>query len=151
MITNLPIDKLVTFVSVFCIVCIVVIAAIILDLWDGVYTAKVTGQRVHSHKLRVTINKTSEYWRFILIGFLVDCLGTFFSFYFLPFVTITFGVALLIVEAKSMFEHSARRKSHTTDIPDIIRQIIGCITERDALNIVEQLNTMQQTAKDEDK
>ena len=77
----LSLDKLYLFLGIFLAVCILVIAAIMLDLWDGVHTAKKTNQRVHSHKLRVTIAKMSEYWRFILIGFLVDCLGIFFSFY----------------------------------------------------------------------
>ena len=107
----ISLDKLYLFLGVFLAVCILVIIAIMLDLWDGVHTAKKTNQRVHSHKLRVTIAKMSEYWRFILIGFLVDCLGMFFTFYLMPFVTLLFGVGLIVVEAKSMFEHANRRKT----------------------------------------
>ncbi len=59
--TIVPLNKLYLFVGVFLAVCILVIAAIMLDLWDGVHTAKKTHQRVHSHKLRVTIAKMSEY------------------------------------------------------------------------------------------
>ena len=71
--TIVPLNKLYLFVGVFLAVCILVIAAIMLDLWDGVHTAKKTHQRVHSHKLRVTIAKMSEYWRFIMIGFISAC------------------------------------------------------------------------------
>ena len=67
----LSLDKIFLFLGVFLAVSLLVIIAIMLDLWDGVYTAKKTNQRVHSHKLRVTIAKMSEYWRFLLIGFLV--------------------------------------------------------------------------------
>lgn len=73
----LSMEKMSLFLGVFFAVCILVITAILLDLWDGVHTAKKTNQRIHSHKLRVTIAKMSEYFRFIVIGFLVDCLGSF--------------------------------------------------------------------------
>ena len=132
-------DKFYLFLGVFLAVCILVIVAIMLDLWDGVHTAKKTNQRVHSHKLRATIAKMSEYWRFILIGFLVDCLGIFFSFYFMPFVVVVFGAGLIVVEAKSMFEHANRRKSHMTELPDIIKRIMECAHEKDAHKIVKQL------------
>lgn len=135
----MPIEKIYLFLGVFLAVCILVIVAIMLDLWDGVHTAKRTNQRVHSHKLRVTISKMSEYWRFIMIGFLVDCLGIFFSFYILPFVAVTFGVGLIVVEAKSMFEHAGRRKSHITEVSEIIKGIIECSHETDARKIVSQL------------
>ena len=137
--TFLSTEKIFLFLGVFFVVCILVITAILLDLWDGVHTAKKTGQRVHSHKLRVTIAKMSEYFRFIVIGFLVDCLGFFFSFYLMPFVAILFGVGLIVVEAKSMFEHAKRRKSHLTELPDIIDEIVKCAHEKEARRIVELL------------
>ena len=123
-------------------VCTLVIVAIMLDLWDGVHTARKTGQSVHSHKLRVTITKMSEYFRFIVIGFLVDCLGIFFGFYLLPFVALLFGVGLIAVEAKSMFEHARRRKSHTTDLPEIVKSIVACAHEKKARQIIEMLGMM---------
>lgn len=142
----LSLDKIFLFLGVFLAVCLVVIIAIMLDLWDGVYTAKKTNQRVHSHKLRVTIAKMSEYWRFLLIGFLVDCLGVFFDFYFLPFVAVLFGFGLLVVETKSMFEHANRRKSHMTELPDIIKNIVECAHEKDAQKIIEQLTALTDTS-----
>ena len=138
----LPIDKLTTFAGIFFGVCVLVIAAILLDLWDGVITARRTGLRVHSHKLRVTIAKMSEYWRFVLIGFLVDCLGSPFGFYGLPVLSMLFGAGLIIVEAKSMFEHARRRKSHTAKLPDIVKDIVRCAHENDAQKIIETLTAM---------
>lgn len=135
----LPREKLMLFIGIFLAVCILVIVAIILDLWDGVYTAKMTNQRIHSHKLRVTIAKMSEYWRFIMIGFLVDCLGIFFAFYIMPFVAVLFGIGLIVVETRSMFEHANLRKSHATKLPDIIKAIVECAHEKDARKIAEHL------------
>lgn len=141
--TILSLDKLLLFLGVFFAVSLIVIVAIMLDLWDGVYTAKRTHQRVHSHKLRVTIAKMSEYWRFLLIGFLVDCLGVFFSFYFLPFVAVLFGAGLIVVEAKSMFEHANRRKSEMTDLPEIINEIIAAADKKDAQKVIEVLTAVK--------
>lgn len=140
--TILSYDKLHLFLAVFFAVCILVIGAIMLDLWDGVHTAKVTNQRVHSHKLRVTIAKMSEYFRFILIGFLVDCMGFLFAPYTLPFVAVLFGVGLIVVEAKSMFEHANRRKSHAMELPDIIKSIVDCAHDKDAKKLVEQIQNL---------
>ena len=129
--------KVVMFLAVVLAVSLLVVVAIMLDLWDGVHTARKTGERVHSHKLRVTIAKVCEYWRFVLIGFLVDCLGLLFSFYVLPFVTLVFGAGLIAVEAKSMFEHASRRKSHAADLGDIVQSILVCSHEHDARKLVD--------------
>lgn len=137
----LSLEKGYLFIGVFFAVSLLVIMAIMLDLWDGVYTAKRTGQRVHSHKLRVTIAKVSEYWRFLLIGFLADCLGFLFSFYFLPFMALLFGMGLIVVEIISMFEHAKRRKSHLIDLPDIIDGIITASTKKDAEKIISVIST----------
>lgn len=130
-------DKIYLFFGVFLAVCILVIVAIMLDLWDGVHTARKTEQAVHSHKLRVTISKMSEYFRFIMIGFLVDCIGLLFAFYTLPFLAVVFGAGLIIVEGKSMFEHANRRKSHTTQLPDIIQSMLKCAHDKDAIKLIE--------------
>lgn len=137
--TILNIDKVLLFLGVFLAVSIVVITAIMLDLWDGVHTAKKTHERVHSHRLRVTIAKISEYWRLLLIGFLIDCLGVLFDFYFLPFVALLFGAGLIVVEAKSMFEHASKRKSHAVELPEIISKIVSATTSTDARKIIDTL------------
>ena len=135
----LNIDKALLFLGVFLAVSIVVITAIMLDLWDGVHTAKKTHERVHSHRLRVTIAKISEYWRLLLIGFLIDCLGVLFDFYFMPFVALLFGAGLIVVEAKSMFEHASKRKSHAVELPEIISKIVSATTSTDARKIIDTL------------
>lgn len=141
--TILP--KLYLFGAIFFAACLLVIAAIMLDLWDGIYTARRTGQRVHSHRLRVTIAKIGEYFRLIAVGALVDCLGSLFSFYPLPIITILFGAGLIIVELKSMLEHARRRKSHTAEMPEIIAQIIDCKHEPDAEQLVKKLSALLTT------
>lgn len=125
--------------GVFLAISLFVVIAIMLDLWDGVHTARIIKQRIHSHKLRVTIAKMSEYWRFIIIGFLIDCIGCVFEFYFMPFVAVLFGVGLIIIEIKSMIEHSRRRKSHTAELPAILKSMIDCANDKDAHDLIERI------------
>ena len=140
--------KAILFLGIFLAVCILVIIAILLDLWDGVHTARKTGVRIHSHKLRITIAKISEYFRFIAIGFLIDCLGIVFAFYIMPFVVILFGIGLIAVETKSMFEHAALRKSNTAGLPDLARQMINCHNIEDALRIIGMITDAHDKNKD---
>lgn len=143
----IPFAKITLFMGVFLAISIFVVMAIMLDLWDGVHTARVMKQRVHSHKLRVTIAKMSEYWRFIIIGFLIDCIGMIFSFYFMPFVAVIFGTGLIIVEIKSMFEHAKRRKSHTSELADILQKMVECANDKDACALIERITTFVATGK----
>lgn len=131
--------KLALFLAIFLGICLLVILAIMMDLWDGVHTARKTGEKIRSHILRITIGKISEYFRFVAIGFLIDCIGIVFAFYIMPYVTVLFGVCLIAVEAKSMFEHATRRKSHTAELPDIARAMINCKNIEDAMRIIGML------------
>lgn len=140
-----PISKILIFLGVFLAVSIFVIIAIMLDLWDGVHTAKKLKDRVQSHKLRVTIAKISEYWRLMVIGFLLDCIGIVFSFYILPFFAMLFGFGLIVIEIKSMIEHAKRRKSHTAELPDILHKMVACANEKDAHDLLEKIVTLTVT------
>lgn len=131
-------NHLVQHFSVSVALWIIVIAAILIDLWDGVYTAKAMHIRIHSHKLRITVGKISEYWRLMLIGFCVDTVGALFPAYSLPYLSVIFCVGLVCVEAKSMFEHARKRKSNTVEVKDMIRMIIDCTSEGDAKSIISR-------------
>ena len=54
---------------------VLVIMAILIDLWDGLYTARKLGEKLHSHKFRHTRQNAGEYWRLLLFGFIADTLG----------------------------------------------------------------------------
>lgn len=136
--TETTAQHFVTHLAVSVALWLLVIAAIMLDLWDGVYTAKYTHQRIHSHKLRVTVDKMSEYWRLMLIGFFIDTIGVLFPAYSLPFLSILFCVGLMGVEAKSMFEHAKKRKSKALEVKEIIEMVVECATEKDAKALLEK-------------
>ena len=141
------IPKGLMFLAVFLGVTVLVVLAIMLDLWDGVHTARVVKDSVHSHKLRITIAKMCEYWRFIVIGFLIDCIGLVFSFYVVPFMVVLFGLGLILTEVKSMFEHARRRKSHTAELPDLVREIVRAANEREARIILDKIGGSRDESK----
>lgn len=121
---------------------ILVILAVLIDLWDGVYTARQLGQKVHSHKLRVTIRKIGEYWRFILMGFVADTVGILFPFWAWPYLSILICLAVIGIELKSVLEHAKKRKSRAADIPAMVEEIIGCATKHDALDLLSRIKGM---------
>lgn len=138
--TETTVQHFMTHLAVSVALWLLVIAAIMLDLWDGVYTAKATHQHIHSHKLRVTIDKVSEYWRLMLVGFIIDTIGVLFPVYALPFLSIVFCIGLIGVEAKSMLEHAKRRKSKALEAKEIISMMVACASEGDAHSVLEKIN-----------
>ncbi len=133
-----------------------VFCAIFLDLWDGVRTAVQTKATVHSHKLRVTIEKMSEYWRFMLIAFIVDAVifivCALLNYRPLPAVSFVFCIGLIGVEVKSMFEHAKRRKSRVLEMNDVLALIVNAATEKDAKkalkDVTDYLNKNERDGKD---
>lgn len=121
------------FGSFFLFLWLILIAAILLDLWDGVNTARKLKQPIKSHRLRITIEKITEYWRLMLIAALVDIIGAVFTFYAVPFLSILFCLGLIGVEAKSMFEHAKRRKSKAVEMKEIMKSIVTAANDKDAL------------------
>ncbi len=121
---------------------ILVIIAVLIDLWDGVLTARTLGQRVHSHKLRVTIRKIGEYWRFILMGFVADTVGILFPFWAWPYLSIVICLAIIGIEGKSVMEHAKKRKSHLAEVPGMVKEMIDCATEHEAMDILTRIKHM---------
>lgn len=120
---------------------VLVIAAVIVDLWDGVYTAHRLKRPVQSHKLRKTIDKISEYWRLLLLGAAMDCIGLLLPFYTLPYLSMALSLGLICVEAKSMFEHASMRRSSTLELQKVLRAAIDCASEADAIRLLKQIST----------
>ena len=125
--------------------CILVIGAIFVDLWDGVYTAKKTHQKIKSHKLRITGEKVAEYFRFIFIVFLLDTVGVLLPWYALPYLTMVMAVGLIGVEIKSLFEHAKERKSKATEVKDVIGIIIKAANDHDATKAIERVSDYLET------
>lgn len=118
------------------------ICAVLIDLWDAIYTARQMGIKVRSHKLRMTINKMGEYWRIMLLGFVFDLIGVIFPWYGYPYLSIVICVGIMCIEIKSVWEHAKKRKSRVADIPDIIEEVIKATNKPEAekaINLIKDL------------
>lgn len=127
------------FGMVFLFLWLLLIMAICLDLWDAISTAKKLNEPIKSHSLRITIQKITEYWRFMLIAAIVDLVGSLFTFYIIPFASILFCLGLLGVEIKSLFEHAKRRKSKAVEMKQVMETIIRAANDKDALEAFKNI------------
>ena len=140
-----------THIAVTLLCWVLVIMAILIDLWDGIYTARKLGERLHSHKFRHTVQKAGEYWRLLLFGFIADTLGLLFSWYALPYITMVLCLSLVFIEMKSVFEHYKKRKSGLAALPGIAARIVECVTEKDAEKLINTIKDELQTDKNTEK
>lgn len=111
----------------------------ILDFWSGRDTAKALGEKIDSKGYRRTFVKIGDYYRVLMFLLLFDLIGSLFEFYKLPFATILGSAATIGIELKSVIENSRRKKSHSAEIPDIVKEIVQCATTNDGEKIINKI------------
>lgn len=117
-----------------------VFIANIIDFWSGRATAKALGEPIDSKGYRKTFVKIGDYYRVLMFALLFDLIGSLFEFYKLPFATLLGSVAVIAIELKSVIENSRRKKSHSAEIPQIIKEIIQCSTTAKGEEILKRIN-----------
>ena len=117
-----------------------VFIANIIDFWSGRDTAKALGEPIDSKGYRRTFVKIGDYYRVLMFLLLFDLIGSLFEFYKLPFATLLGSVAVIAIELKSVIENSRRKKSHSAEIPQIIKEIIQCSTTAKGEEILKRIN-----------
>lgn len=136
---TVTLDKLAIYFIVTVVSWFTVILAIIIDFWDGVYTARKLKQRLYSHRYRHTLQKIGEYWRVLLIALLIDALFMFIPWYSFPYATLLFAACMLGIEISSMHEHIKRRKSALRDMPTLISAIIDATDKGKATDVIKSV------------
>ena len=116
-----------------------VFVANFVDFWSGRDTAKAIGERIDSKGYRRTFVKIGDYYRVLIFALLFDLIGSLFTFYKLPFVTMLGSISVIAIELASVIENSKRKKSHAAEVPDIIKKIIQCATTKDGEKILEEI------------
>ena len=122
-------------------VCLValVFLAVIRDFVSGVYTARQLGQRIHSHKLRSTVDKLVPYLLVMLMAFIFDVALSVFGFYGFPYVMLAVTLAIIAIELVSVIEHARRRKSRAAKIPEVLSDIADYIGHDELRRILSSL------------
>lgn len=124
-----------------------VFVANFVDFWSGRDTAKAIGEHIDSKGYRRTFIKIGDYYRVLIFALLFDLIGSLFTFYKLPFASILGSVAVIAIELSSVIENSKRKKSHSAEIPSIIKKIVQCATTKDGEKILEEIRKELQENK----
>lgn len=99
----------------------------IADTISGIYTAKKTGEKLRSHRLRKTFEKMAVYWFFQTLVAIVGVILTLLPWYNLPYLSMILAVAVCVTEGRSMWEHSRRRKDGVAKIPETMQELIDIV------------------------
>lgn len=126
------------------------IMSTLVDFWSGITTARALRQPLMSHGFRRTIAKIGSYWQVLIFALMFDILGAFFSFYYLPFMTIVATLSIIIIEARSVVENSKRRKLSAAEMPSVMQDIMSADTVDKAAQVITTIATMVEKTKKHD-
>lgn len=145
-------DALQAHLTVFALVIFLawtgMVVACLADLVSGVDAAKAIGEKLHSHGLRETVKKIKDYTGVMFPFLFIDIIGSLFAWYALPYVEMMIAVGAIFIEGWSVIENKRRKHSHAALIPTIVKEIISCTREKDAVALIEAI---QKTANQETK
>ena len=100
---------------------IVVILAMLIDLYFGVKKAKQLGEATHSEGFRRTINKATYYLALMTFAFLFDAFNVITPYFFpkplgsVPIVSVIVALGLVLTEVKSVREKAEEKARRRTD------------------------------------
>ena len=103
------------------------------DTVSGIYTAKKTGEKLRSHRLRKMFEKMAVYWFFQVLVGIVGLILSLFPFYNLPYLSILFAIMICAAEGRSMWEHSRRRHDGLAKLPEAVQELIDLAGGEDEL------------------
>ena len=109
--------SLVLVVFYFCI-----LIAIFVDLSAGVDKARRNGEIRTSYGFRRTIYKIRDYFSVIMLFTLADVVASIW--FTLPFFTAVGTIAMVFIEAKSVYENKKDVNKGIKDLPDVLFQIL---------------------------
>lgn len=132
---NLP-DGLSRGVMIAFLLCVLVCAAALIDMWTGIDAAKTNKEKIMSHGLRKTVRKIIDYLRIVYFFLLIDILGAVFTWYSLPYCAILATLGVLLIEGRSVIENSKKKKSAAADV---VQEIISCVDSEKAQKVIEMI------------
>lgn len=137
---------------------ILVLVAILADLWSGVRKAKQNGIARSSYGFKRTIDKIARYYNVLLALTVVDVmqmssvwyLETYYQYHFplFPFITLLGAIGIALIEIKSIYE-KAEDKVRIDNVAALAGQVIS---HRDNLSAIgEAVAEYMKKKEDEEK
>ena len=121
------------------LLCVLVCAAALIDMWTGIDAAKANKEKIMSHGLRKTVRKIIDYLRIVYFFLLIDILGAVFVWYNLPYCAILATLGVLLIEGRSVIENSKKKQSAAGRVVDAVQEIISCVDSKRAQKIIEMI------------
>ena len=128
---------------------IAILLAVLIDLSTGLERAKKCKERIKSHILRRTISKVVDYYRLLFFAVIIDVLGLAFVWYNMPYCAVLVAAGVVLIEAKSVLENYQKMKSAARDMPDVVKQIIKAVTDKDANKVIELIKDNEKRDENE--
>lgn len=128
---------------------VAILLAVLIDLSTGVERAKKCKERIKSHILRRTISKVVDYYRLLFFGVIIDVLGLAFVWYNMPYCAVLVAAGVVLIEAKSVLENYQKMKSAAREMPDVVKQIIEAVTDKDANKVIELIKDNEKRDENE--
>ncbi len=133
------VQKLMLHGGVFIYCTFISFLLVLIDLWDGVRTARLVGEKIRSHRLRKTFEKYLFYWAILLAVTLTELIAVFLDWYDVPYATLCATAGIGYVEIKSLFEHAHKRKDSSEKLESLLSKIVEAATEKDAKKLISDL------------
>ena len=131
------------------LLCILVCAAALIDMWTGIDAARANKEKIMSHGLRKTVRKIIDYLRIVYFFLLIDILGAVFVWYNLPYCAILATLGVLLIEGRSVIENSRKKHSAAGRVVDAVQEIIACMDSEKAQKIIEMIKEEPKHSKGE--
>lgn len=126
---------------------VLMVAAVCVDLWSGIMSAKARGERLMSNGLRRTFAKLGDYWRIQMMSFIFDMIGSCIDWYVLPWGSMLVTAAIVLIESRSVWENEKAKRNHVAKLPDAIRAILQCADARTAEELFRKIKSMSDDNK----
>ena len=149
-------EKIITILWILFGIYILVLVAILADLWSGVRKAKRNGIARSSYGFKRTIDKIARYYNVMLALTVVDAmqmasiwyLEVYYQYHFplFPFVTLIGAIGIGLIEIKSIYE-KAEDKVKIDNIATLAGQVIS---NRDNLDVIAKAVSEYMHKKEED-
>lgn len=134
-----------------------VLFAILADLWSGVRKAKKNGVARSSYGYKRTVDKIARYYNMLLALTIIDAmqmssiwyLETYYQYRFpmLPFITLLGAIGIGLIEIKSIYE-KAEDKVRIDNVATLAGQVIS---NRDNLDTIAKAVSEYMHKKEEEK
>jgi len=121
---------------------LMVIGAVLTDLYVGIRRARALKEPIQSGKLRRTVGKISEYWSVMFLMLMIDAVCSLTAWYNIPYASMLGAVGCVVIEGISVLESLRAKKSAAAKLPQIIRDIVQCKDMDSAMELIEKIQNL---------